>query len=249
MPDSETAQRRAHYENFKTVNVAVTQSERATKLAIRQNATQMIGPLTLAQLMLVGVKAEARLMKLLYLPNGFNASTRAIVMSEPTILGRWKKSVEIGYRLGFSIPAQSSIENSLLHDDAMRFATITRVLDKHVEPLITARNRLAHGQWARPFNSEGTAVDSVMTGTLRQFNALQIQRLDAAVQGIANTVGDLLQSRALFQSRFNRHFVPVQVIERPTERSYDDWAAELRSSHIRGLAHIQRNLAGVSAGS
>jgi hypothetical protein len=236
--------RRYHYDNYRAVQSALTHVERATKQAIRRNDAPTVRSLRQTQMLLVAIKAEARLMKLLFLPDGFSAVKRAEVLAESSVFDRWTTAVDIGYRSAFSIKRTADIRSALLHDDAARYDSLLRVLTQELEPIIAIRNKLAHGQWARPLNANRDDVDQNACKYVESEHALALILRDDALEGIANIIGDLMQSKRLYQSRFNTHFKRVQKLERwvVSGPSYKDWEAGLRASYARGQAKMKSNL-------
>jgi hypothetical protein len=229
-----------HYANYHQVQQALTHVERANKQAIGRNDAPTIKSLTSTQLLLVAIKAEARLMKLLYLPDGFTDSQRAEVLKTDSVFDRWTKSVEVGYRAGFSIPRGIAVTDQLLHDDEARYNSIQRVLKDELQPVIRLRNKLAHGQWARPLNAERTEVDATSMRYITSQNAWSLSLRDDALEGIANIVSDLIQSKNLYQSRFDMHYKRVQKLERALRTgSYEEWAKRLQVRYHAGLEKVR----------
>jgi hypothetical protein len=232
--------RQYHYANYRQVQQALTHVERANKQAVRRNDAPTIKSLTSTQLLLVAIKAEARLMKLLYLPGGFTDSQRLEVLETDGAFDRWTKCVEIGYRTRFSIAPGVAVTDRLLHDDQARYNTIQRVLQDELQPIIRLRNKLAHGQWARPLNAERTEVDSISMRYIATQNAWSLALRDDALEGIANIVSDLIQSRLLYQSRFDTHFKRVQKAERALRTgSYEAWAERLQVRYHEGQDRLR----------
>lgn len=244
---SEDALRRAHYENYKTVHRALVQSERATKQAIRRGNAAMVEALTLNQMLLVTIKAEARLMKLLYLPQGFTALERARIVAEQTTYDKWLAALELGYRNGFKIKPNEDIAHKVNHDNYARYQSILQVFENQLKPMITMRNKLAHGQWARPLNSENTSVESEYCKIIKTENCLTLMQRDKAIEAIANILGDLIESPAAYEKGFNHHYRAVQLLTSPDRIDYPTWLATLKRTHEAGLRHLAANIARIDA--
>lgn len=245
--DSDDKLRKAHYENYKTVRRALIQSERATKYAIRTSNAAMVEALTLNQMMLVTIKSEARLMKLLFLPGGFTKDERETIVSEQTAADKWLATLHLAYRKGFKIKASKDLRHSLNHDNNARYQSILQVFDEHLKPMITMRNKLAHGQWARPLNNDNTAVEPISCKFLATENGWSLIGRDRAIEGIANILGDLIQSRALYEAQFNEHYRPVQLLTSPDRTDYETWLRGLKTSHEKGMKRLAVNMAKLEA--
>jgi hypothetical protein len=237
---SEEELRRYHYANYRAVQSALTHVERSAKQAIRRNDIPTTRSLMQTQMLLVAVKAEARLMKLLFLPAGFSAKQRQQVLDADSVYDRWLEAVYMGYRSAFGIKPNADIKSWLLHDDAARYDSLLRVLHEELQPIILIRNKLAHGQWARPLKRDRSDVDEASCRYVRSENALTLILRADALEGISNIVGDLMQSKRLYQTRFNTHYKRVQKLDRWMESgpTYADWAAGLQDNYRRGQAKM-----------
>jgi hypothetical protein len=71
-------------------------------------------------------------------------------------------------------------------------------------------------------------------------NAWSLALRDDALEGIANIVSDLIQSRLLYQSRFDTHFKRVQKAERALRTgSYEAWAERLQVRYHEGQDRLR----------
>lgn len=207
----------------------------------------MVEALTLNQMLLVTIKAEARLMKLLYLPYGFTEQERARIAGERTTYERWLAALDAGYRKGFKIKSADKIVHKVNHDNYARYQSIRAVFQDQLQPMITMRNKLAHGQWARPLNSDNTSVEPDYCKIIKTENCLTLMQRDKAIEGIANILEDLIESPAAYEKRFNQHYRAVQLLTSPDRTDYQTWLATLKRTHEAGLRHLAANIARIDA--
>lgn len=234
-----------HRKNYKQVNSAVKQIARSVRSAIARNDEAASSHLKNVLLMMVAVKSEARILQILYIPNGFTESQRRIVLGERTLYDKWQKTVEMAFRSNYGISRNSEIQDHLVHSNVARLNSIHDFIANDLHDLIHIRNKLAHGQWFYPMNDRMTevstdlkrfaATETVQTITLRN------KELDA----IGNIISDLVQSRRLFESRFDTHYARVQKAQKQLKNAnFKEWKSDIRARHLRGIGHINNNTSG-----
>lgn len=124
---------------------------------------------------LLGAWSEARLLKLIYEPNGFSDPDRSTVLSE-TALGRWKILVELAFRRHYDIPLAELRPPKLPSTAHFRLTKLQEALDTDLRAVITMRNKLAHGQWAYPLNDALDDVAQEQMDALRTENLLLLRQ-------------------------------------------------------------------------
>jgi len=151
-----------HDDNFAAVNSALENIEKQLRKSLSKNDES--GELTFTRIysMMLGVWCEARLHKLLYEKGVFSEDERHFVYNKGSLGERWKGALELGLKkhLGFKIGdeiSRKTVKFSVLN----LYEEIQRWISEHFEPAITLRNKIAHGQWIKPFtNTQGEWVNS-----------------------------------------------------------------------------------------
>lgn len=138
---------RRHTENLREVKGAVTQIERTHKCAIRDGNTALESAIRRVHLLLLGVFAEASLRAILTDPAGFSLVEREEVWKKKQQEERWIKAVAISESR--ALQAQPPLPPS----ESQRIANICSLIKDELKPLITDRNKLAHGQWVHQLKS------------------------------------------------------------------------------------------------
>ena len=146
-----------HDENFAAVNSALENIEKQLRKSLAKNDES--GELTFTRIytMMLGVWCEARLHKLLYEKGVFSEDERYFVYNKASLGERWNAALELGLKkhLGFNIGdkiCKKTVKFSVLN----LYEEIQRWISEHFEPAITLRNKIAHGQWVKPFtNTQG----------------------------------------------------------------------------------------------
>lgn len=225
----------AYRENHLSVSRALTQVERAVNDAIRRGDTPATQALTMTQMLLVAVKAEARLQRLIYTPDWLNDRQRAYVEKAPTRFDRWQRIIEAGFRKRYRKSRRTvPLESQLDHDPAARYRTMLQILDQDLREIIETRNKLAHGQWSYGLTETGQ-ISPDATKRLRNVNTLALRYQDSIVEDLANAVGDLLLPGKQFDIRFNEHY-------RKIENSHESLKSMDFEAHVESLKKSKENV-------
>ena len=111
------------------------------------------------------------------------------------------------------------------------------MLDKDLELVIEIRNKLAHGQWIYPFNSDGDAVESEKKRLLDRENIMTLQFKDDLIGYLADIVNNLVVSPATFVKTFDEKYGRMeQVRANLLNRSYEKYAGNLIRHYEEGKA-------------
>lgn len=241
MPASDIALYKAHVKNLRSVEKGIVQIERDLNRAVAEENVHLTETLKKLYLFLVGAWAECRLKKLVFENPGFTAAHRSIIVAERSQADRWKKALEIGYRKRYGIARAPLSEATLPGTAWFRFSAIRLVIAENLEPLIGLRNTLAHGQWARPLNSEETDVSGVLIAQMNQENAVTIKFKIMMISSMSDLIHDLIASSA-FERDFDLHYRHVTMARSNLlSRSYENWQQAMVRKMRRGKA--KRDLA------
>jgi len=225
----------AYKANYLSVASALTQIERAANDALRRGDSPSAEALTMTQMLLVAVKAEARLQRLIHTPDWLTDRQRTYVKTAPTRLEMWQRIIESGFRRRYGTRKRTvPLEDQLDHDAAARYRTLLEILDQDLRGLIEIRNKLAHGQWAYGLTDDGR-VSSELTKRLRTTNTLALRYQDSIAEDLANAVGDLLLPGKQFDLRFNDHY-------RKIRSSHENLAKLDFSAHVESLKKSKRKI-------
>lgn len=124
---------------------------------------------------------------------------------------------------------------SLTKTAELRLDTIRQYMENHLKETITIRNKLAHGQWIFPLNSDLTSIEQQTSTILRTHNIKILQEQRKLLNAIAELVNDLVLSTPTFERDFDRHFQKIENIERDmTTRSYEDYKKALMKRYENG---------------
>ena len=236
MPTTDAALYKAHVKNLRAVEEGIAQIEQDLNRATAEENAPLTETLKKLYLFLAGAWAECRLKKLLYENPGFTGAHRSIIGTERSQADRWKKALEIGYRKRYGISRAPLSEATLPGTAWFRFSAIRQVIAENLEPLIGLRNTLAHGQWARPLNSEETDVSGVLIAQMNQENALTIKFKITIISSMSDLIHDLVASSS-FERDFDLHYRHVTMARTNLQRrSYENWRQAMVEKKRRGKA-------------
>ena len=178
--------------------------------------------------------------KLLFERNGFRSEDREYITAGRQQFDWWKRSVEIGFRRRYNKP-RAALPAALRPMARLLYTEVLSAIQSDLRPIIEMRNTLAHGQWARPLNSDGTDIAGSMIAALGRENALSVRFKMAILERLAAIVHDLVSGDAAFERDFDQHFSRLETARRNLKvRQYADWEAMLIRKYDRG--RLRRNV-------
>ena len=227
---------RAHVENLRSVKLGVDHSYRLLKRALAEGNDSASESLLRVYSLLAGAWAECRLRKLIYEGGGFNDVEIANIISQSSQHERWLAALDYGFarRYSATIPLTS---RGIGKTAFLRYAVIKELVENEVRPLIETRNRLAHGQWVKPLNSDETGFSVDQFRALRGENALSAHYKLRIIEFLALIIHDLVVGQNAFERDFDENFERLENFQRDlVGKSYDEWRLMLVDKHRRGIS-------------
>jgi hypothetical protein len=227
-----------HVANLRELEAALGNVARLARAAIAQRDPQR-GLRSLLRLyaFLLGAWAECRLKKLLHEEFGFDDFERTAIAVKGTQLEQWQETVDTAFRKHYNLPNAGLSARTLGVAASARRRELLGVLDSELRVIIEIRNKLAHGQWIYPFNSEGTAVEQDKYRLINKENLLSLEFKLAMLGHLADAVHDLVVSPRTFERDFDSHFRHLfQVQMNLKRRDYAKYEQSLINSRQRARA-------------
>jgi hypothetical protein len=218
-----------HVANLKELELAISQVARLTTAAIASGDPQRsLRTLNRLHAFLIGSWAETRLNKLLNEEFGFTNAERQRIESFSTQLERWTNTIDLAFRKHHNKPKAELNADNIGVAHAARRQALHDVLGKELRIIIEIRNKLAHGQWVYPLNSDNTAVEQEKYKLINNENALSLRIKYSLVGYLADATHDLVVSPTTFERDFEKHFRGLfQARKNLVARKYADYAARL----------------------
>lgn len=189
--------------------------------------------------LLLGVYAESRLRKILEDPTGFNDRERALIWLVQSQDRRWALAVDFAARRHYGVMAHQSLSGSLPAKALMRVEAVTQLLENDLAPVITDRNRLAHGQWTWQLKSRSENVFSTDQATF-DYNYVALRARFHMLDFIGRVVNLLCVSEPTFDRDFDSLMHKIDQAKGDLDGSgYAALAAQLRRSRRAHIPHRQ----------
>jgi hypothetical protein len=152
-------------------------------------------------------------------------------------LQQWHETVDVAFRKHFKLPNAALTARTLGVAAAARRDALVNVLDSELKIIIEIRNKLAHGQWIYPFNSDGTLVEQDKYKLINKENLLSLEFKLAMLGHLAGAVHDLVVSPRTFERDFDTHFKYLFQVQMNLERrDYAKYEQFLMNSRKRARA-------------
>lgn len=239
MPRNPTKLYSQHVANLRELQAALGNVARLARAAIAsQDPERSLRTLLRLYAFLLGAWAECRLRKLLHEEFGFSEAERTAILQCKTQLEQWQATVDAAFRKHYKLPQAELNTRTLGVTVSARRDALLEVLNEDLRIIIEIRNKLAHGQWIYPFNSEGTIVEQDKYKRINKENLLSLEFKLAMLEHLADAVHDLVVSPRTFERDFDGHFKKLfQVQTNLTKRDYEKYKQALVNSRQRARAN------------
>lgn len=228
-----------HVANLRELELAISHTARLARAAIAScDPQQSLRSLLRLYAFLVGAWAECRLQKLLHEEFGFSDDERVTILAKSSRLEQWQETVDSAFRKYHNLPKAPLDERVLGVAHAARRAALHDVLNNELRIVIEIRNKLAHGQWVYPLNSEGTAVESDKYKQINKENLQSLQFKFHLLGYLADATHDLVVSQKTFERDFEIHFRKLfQVRTNLAKKEYARYEASLIETRRAARSH------------
>lgn len=195
---------------------------------------------------LLGAAAEARLMKILLEPKAFTQEHVTAILDQPSQLERWRSLVRLAF---LKYKGTSNYDNEVStatvgRNCALLYADICSHLKDDLRTVIELRNKMAHGQWSKPFvgwdkphSLDALKISGVHMKLLKAENLMTLILKRGMMDRILDIVRDLAVSPIAFRRDYDEHYKRLAnaAIQLRT-KSYPKYADNLVNRHQNGIA-------------
>ncbi|MBJ7329891.1 MAG: hypothetical protein JHC95_08345 [Solirubrobacteraceae bacterium] len=220
---------RWHSENFRAVSTGFERTCSILTLALGDRDEVAVDALTRVATFLLSAKVESRFYKLLYeppVPDEFRALVNAKAGRAPSLIDKWKRTVEIAFCEYNHV--NRPFQDSVAPLDSKRQHDVHLSGIKHLESIIGLRNKVAHGQWRVALNTSGTDLNAGITARLSAENLMSLQLKDRLAASVANAVNDLVVSSKTHHRDLGVHRSATEDAIRELEtRSWEKYVANV----------------------
>lgn len=227
---------RFHVTNIHSIEIALNHSALSARAAISEENQPATKSFVSLYALLLGAWAENRLRKLLYESNGLLAAEREVITAQSTQIDQWLKVIEVAFRRHYDVPSAPLSNQNLPFTASARYEVLKQILEQDLRNVIEIRNKLAHGQWVYPLNSEGTDIEQGKYQQLNKENLPSLQYKKSLLTSLADIVHDLVVSLPTFERDFDQNYRKITSTRNNlNNRSYEKYAAQLVAKRKRGI--------------
>lgn len=220
-----------HDDNFAAVNSALENIEKQLRKSLSKSDES--GELTFTRLytMMLGVWCEARLHKLLYEKGVFSEDQRQFVYDVSSLGERWQRALELGLKKHLGLQISDEISRKTVKFSVFNlYEEIRGWISEHFAPAITLRNKIAHGQWIKPFtntqgewlNSNNFSICGSSIASLNDENLLTTTIKIQLIKEISVTINNLAVDSHVYKAENfdERYGVVSSIIEKLATADY-----------------------------
>ncbi|WP_156666010.1 hypothetical protein [Rhodococcus qingshengii] len=222
-----------HSDNLRAVKKSLVQIERLHKRAIRESDEAAVLSVRIWHHVNVGIMAEALLRHIVVDPTGFNDRERKLIWSQRAQEDRWTHAVDLAFYRHYRVLFHIDLSVGLPPAAQLRRATVKELINKEIANVITARNKIAHGQWAWHLKSrkENEFQSSPIAGAP---NYVSINAQKKLIEAIGQLVHILVVSEPTFDRDFDEITQEIDKFKNKLDGAeYSAFQAELQRNKRR----------------
>ena len=177
---------KAAVENVRAIDHGIRIFRQDLNKRLRRGSTEDLERYTRIYGMLFCTWAEACLLRIIYTPYGFSAGQISTVLDARTIEDKWTTCLQFAFH-NSEIREQKSLKQAV-------GPTLERLITNIVTTPAQIRNKIAHGQWKQPFNSNSTALNPGTAILMQAADVIEIDRWFFVFAEFAQIVEDGIES-------------------------------------------------------
>lgn len=224
---------RIHTRNLRAIQKALDHAGSAARDAIRNGHAEVEQSLTLACALLLGSAIETRLNRVITEPGGFSDDELETIRGQRSQARRWLAAIDTGFRRRHD--RWHLTEDSLGPEAWLRLQTIRPAFESTLEPIISMRNTLAHGQWSVALNSREVSENAPMTALIHAETVQTISIKNRLGHHYEQLILDLVSTKHAFERDFEVTYSKFQqTLEALARADESVYRSELQARAARG---------------
>lgn len=213
---------KAHAKNRKKILKAITQLNRSLNQAIKDNKTELQDANIRSILILYAAYLEASLRYIAYFYGAqIPPKVKDNVLSQSSEIDKWAYLIDYLFRKRF-LEGKSRAFNliNLGHTNFHRYNYIDELLGNEIRSIIEMRNKLAHGQWAIAFTSDGDETNQEVTTKMWTLEKKDVLATKNITNGFISVVEKLAASDIHFKEEFDDVVHKLEWTKQEHEKRY-----------------------------
>jgi hypothetical protein len=205
----------AYVKNSQDFLIAETELRRSINRLIKLNKRQSVEIQTKLYALLYSTFSEARFMKMILTPHGFEQVYVDEILKQGSVLEKWIKCIDLAFSKFNTNKKGSEIPNKKLE--------IIRIIHKYIIDPSIIRNKIAHGQLTIALNSKNSDLNFEITDKIENLDFVQISRLFEINKNLSDIVEELIESPD--KAHYNNYYTRFQQLEAYIEKT-QFWSLE-----------------------
>jgi hypothetical protein len=205
--------------NVKFLKQVETMLIRDINAFLRKNDMLQVEIKTKLLALLYSATSEAQFLQILLTPNGFtDTEIRDInTAKQAEITKGWKKMIDL---------TMGKVKDNEVSEDLLNLKNkLYALVEEYIKKPSILRNKVAHGQWKFPLNSNNTAVNPDIFNIMNELNVVTLSKWSEVHQYMCFIIRDLVQSpRKGFDKRYENN---LDGLDKFLEES-ESWTLEKR---------------------
>jgi hypothetical protein len=222
---------KAHAKNRTKIKQAITQLNRSLNQAIKENKKELEYANIRMIMILYAAYLEASLSYLLYF-HGSQIKMESVnyILEQSSIYERWNHFTDFCFRRNFLSGKRRALNLvNLKHTNFNRYNYLKNMLDNEIRAIIEIRNKLAHGQWAIAFNSDGDDKNHEVTTKLWTLSKKDVMATKNIITRFTEIMDSLISSKEHFSSTFDNAVGALEENKITHERQYTFLLNQIKS--------------------
>ena len=151
------------------------------------------------------------------------------ILEKSSVYDRWSHFVDFCFRRNFLGGKRRALNLvNLKHTNFSRYNYLKNMLDNEIKAIIEIRNKLAHGQWAIAFNSDGNDKNHEVTTKLWTLSKKDVMATKNIVTRFTEIMNALISSKEHFSSIFDDAVGALEENKITHEQQYTMLLSEIK---------------------
>jgi len=221
---------KAHAKNRKKIKQAITQLNRSLNQAIKENKVELQEANIRVIIILYSSFLEASLGYIVHFYGAqISVTNKNNTLSRSSELDKWNYLIDLLFRKRYLNGKSKSFNLiNLGHTNFHRYEYIKNLLNNEIQTIIEIRNKLAHGQWAVAFTSDGDATNQDTTTRIWTLSKKDVLATKNIVTNYIRLVEKLIASDSSFKETFDDVVHKLEATKIEHETRYNWIISELK---------------------
>ncbi|MGG1556250.1 hypothetical protein [Paenibacillus ferrarius] len=181
-------------------------------------------------------------MKLANEHHAFNQDETNQIIGARTLESKWITALNIGYCKAFGLLDIRDRATQMSRDDNEKYERMLSLIQTQLNVAILIRNKITHGQWRHPLNSQNTALNPNTKIIMEQENYLLIRSRANIFEAMTELIHYLCVSEATYKRDYDKYILQIdRYMYTYDKQGYESFKRKMVDKYKRGQLKKQRN--------